>query len=144
MPYKRKGSFLRFRKKLQSEKEKNSLFLFLGLRYTHEKKLHAKHFFSKNVCLSTKFTLRLKKKNWGTLHNNLKKLLLTPSKNPSHEISLYGNCMTSFFLMASTKFFSSNFEIVFDFIKIFRSTIIRILNTRVELKRPKMLNIQFH
>ena len=41
--------------------------------------LHAKNFFSKNVCLRTKFDLRLKKKQknfWA----KLSKLLVSPSK----------------------------------------------------------------
>ena len=32
-------------------------------------------------------------------------------KNTSHTISIYGNCMTSIFLMATTKIFQSIFEI---------------------------------
>ena len=62
--------------------------------------LHAKIFFSKNVCLRTKIDLRLKKKkkNFGpNFQNYLKNFLCRHQKNASHTISIYGNCMISIF-----------------------------------------------
>ena len=45
--------------------------------------LHAKFFFSKNVCLRTKIDLRLKKKNkkfWAKFSKLLEKFFVSPSK----------------------------------------------------------------
>ena len=57
-------------------------------------------FFSKTVCLRTKFDLRLKKnrKFFGpNFQNYLKNFLCRHQKNVSHTISIYGNCMISIF-----------------------------------------------
>ena len=42
---------------------------------------------------------------------NKKKKKLCVKKNANHTISIYGNCMTSIFLMATTKNFQSIFEV---------------------------------
>ena len=93
---------------LSREKEKNPILVYPGLRYTHKKlKLHAK-FFSKNVCLSTKIILRLKKtqKNFGgNFKNTLKIFCCRHQKNASHTISIYGNCMISIFFVKKFFFF---------------------------------------
>ena len=57
-------------------------------------------FFSKNVCLRTKFDLRLKKKHkifWAKFTKLLKNFLCRHQKNASHTISIYGICMISIF-----------------------------------------------
>ena len=59
--------------------------------------LHAKNFFSKNVCLRTKFDLRLKKKTKKFLGQTFKITCVAIKKNTSHTISIYGNCMISIF-----------------------------------------------
>ena len=50
-----------------------------------------------NVCLRTKFDLRLKKKTKKFLGQNFKIFLCRHQKNASHTIPIYGNCMISIF-----------------------------------------------
>ena len=77
--------------KVNTQKGKNSILLSPGLRYTHKKLNFASNkIFLKNVCLSTHFDLRLKRKLGQFL------------KNISHTISIFGNCMIS-------KFFDKKF-----------------------------------
>ena len=54
---------------------KNPILVYPGLRYTDKKLKFACKVFLKNVCLSTKINLRLKKtqkKIWGNFKNTLK------------------------------------------------------------------------
>ena len=98
MSYRRKRSLKRFWQYLWREKEENSIIVYPVLRYTHTKLNFAcKFFFSKNVCLSTKIFLQLKKKQkkiWG----KFQKYVVVIKKKASHAFFMNGNCMTSIFL----------------------------------------------
>ena len=64
--------------------------------------------FLENVCLRTKVSLRLKKKNkkvFGAISSLLGKFFVSPSKNASHTISIYGNCMISIFSKKPSVFY---------------------------------------
>ena len=66
MPYKKTGV-----KKLSRDAEKTPIFVHRGLRYANKKFKFASKYFLENVCLSTKFDLRLKKKRknyWGNFN----------------------------------------------------------------------------
>ena len=58
MPYKKMGVLSVFEKKLSRETEKNPNFVYAGQRYAHQKLMNC----LENVCLRSKFNLRLKKK----------------------------------------------------------------------------------
>ena len=69
MPYKINRRFERFRKNYH-ENGKKSSFVYPGQHYAHKKN-----------CMTTKFVLRLKKKEFlGQLRYHLEKCLLLPSK----------------------------------------------------------------
>ena len=72
------------------------------------------NFFSKNVCLNTKISLRLKKKTIKFLgaifKNTLKNFCRRHQKNASHTISIYGNCLTSVFF-SENKIKSQSFQL---------------------------------
>ena len=53
-------------------------------------------FFPKVFFLRTKLDLRLKKKT-NIILRQVFKIFVSPSKNASHTISLYGNCMVNIF-----------------------------------------------
>ena len=60
--------------------------------------MHAEIFFSKNVCLNTKISLRLKKKTKKKFGGSFKNFCSRHQKNASHTISICGNCMTNVFV----------------------------------------------
>ena len=72
---------------LLSEKEKVLTLVYPG-PYAHKKL---------NFCLSAKFNLRLKKTtiNFGAISKLLGNIFVLRSKNASHTISTYANCMIS-------------------------------------------------
>ena len=105
-PYNRNRNFQRFWKKnfFLCEKKKKPNLSYPGLRYAHKKLIFAcKNFFSKNVCLRTKFDLRLKKKNKITWKNFCVAIKKCQSYN-FHIWKLYGkhyfqrNILNQFFL----------------------------------------------
>ena len=59
-------------------------------------------------------------KFWCIVLNKKEKIFV--KKNANHTISIYGNCMTSIFLMATTKIFLSIFEIAPKIFFVFFST----------------------
>ena len=86
-----------FEKKFRREKEKNPMLVYPGLRFTQ-----IIHNYTQNVCLNTKINLRLKKKHKNFVDNfkntcRRRNFCRRHQKNASHTISIYGNCMTSFF-----------------------------------------------
>ena len=70
------------------------------------------NFFSKKVCLNTKINLRLEKNTKKFLGAISKKFCRRHQKNASHTISIYGNCMTSFFFSENKNKKKSNFSVV--------------------------------
>ena len=82
MPYKKRGVLSIFEKCYQEKWKKKPILVYPGLRYTHKKSNFACTIcFPKNVCLSTKIILRLKKntKNfWGQFQKYfaIKKMLV--------------------------------------------------------------------
>ena len=75
--------------------------MYPGLRYALKKLNFAcKNFFWKNVCLSSKFDLLVKKNNKFFLMQfqiKLEKFLGRHQKNASDSVSIYGNCMMNIF-----------------------------------------------
>ena len=69
-------------------------------------------FFLENVCLSTKFNLRLKKNQkdfWGNFKFTWKNFLCRHQKNASHATSIYGKCDDNrFFPKRKHSFFITN------------------------------------
>ena len=70
--------------------------------------MQANFLFSKNVCLSTKIILRLKKKHKKVFGGQFQKYFCRRhQRNTIHTFSIYGNCMTSIFLTKSFPFLIS-------------------------------------
>ena len=86
-------------KKNLSEKKAN-IIVFRTTLCTQKIKFCKQKEFSENVCLRTKFDLRLKKKQknfWGKFSKLLEKIFVSPSKNASHTISMSGIVWKAFF-----------------------------------------------
>ena len=101
-PYKRNRNFQRFWKKNFSEKKIKANFIVSRTTLcTQNNKFCMQKKISKNVCLRTKFDLRLKKKTKKFLGQIFKitssKNASRHQKNASHTIPIYGNCMISIF-----------------------------------------------
>ena len=80
--------------------KKTAILVYPGLRHTHQKLNSAGNFFSKNVYLSTKLKLRLKKTTKNTIANfkvTWKNFRCRNKKKTSHTISIYGKCIISTF-----------------------------------------------
>ena len=76
--------------------------MYPGLRYADKKLKTPKKKFLENVCLSTKFNLRLKKNGVNSIL--LQKNANRHQKNANHTFFIYGNCMITIFFSRNRNF----------------------------------------
>ena len=101
---KERGVLSVFEKSYEEKRKKNPILVYPGLGYTHKKLNFASNFFFKK-CL-------FEYENQFALEKNTKNFCSRHQKKASHTISIYGNCMTSYFFFRKQKFKKTKFSVV--------------------------------